>query len=216
MIHALMLLAVQGAGDCPSIRIQNWGSEHLTGSFFVATIEPEPSAPLSYRWSATKGDVRPNAANPRQVVVEVDLGELMKGDVQFELALDVGGLPAGCPHRASLQMTIPWFEPLPDRPLPLSCPAMRLETQSDKIGMIQHRLVLDPMPKGTLTYDWRVSTGTILQGQGTPVIAHKIDPLEFSDQILTYNLNVIVGGLPEGCPPAMITALEIGAPHHPR
>lgn len=121
MIEAMLMLAAAGMGECPAIRVYNWGTEHLTESYFVAELDPMPAGPLTYRWSADKGTLSAGAT-PDRASVRVDLAELTEGDVVYDLTVDIGGLPKECTHSATLRHVEPRFvvpERTPKRgPLP--------------------------------------------------------------------------------------------------
>ncbi len=206
MLQALLLLAGQGVGDCPAIRIEHTASEHLTYDYFRARIDPVPGAPLTYRWTSSGGQVRP-LDDASQVVVASDLAAISKADVVYDLALDVGGLPAACPHRASEHVVVSRFEPIPERDVRdfglahVTCPAIRIESVPGRVGRVEHRVTLDPMPKTPVTYDWRVSKGQIVAGQGTPVMTQDVPiSLGGDTRALDYDINIIIGGLPRVCP----------------
>lgn len=210
MIEAMLMMAAAagtgaGMGECPAIRIDTWGSEHLTESYFVARVDPMPAGPLTYRWSVDKGALHVGEA-AENASVRVDLGELAEGDVGYDLTVDIGGLPKGCAHRVTRRHVEPRFAGMPD-----PCPKAKLDFVADKIGIRHFTLTLDPMPAGPLRYDWGASEGVILSGQGTPAIVHKLSVAGSEGQIIDYNLTVKIGGLPEGCPPLIAWALQLSA-----
>jgi len=108
------LVRGEGGAICPKVEIAWYASEHLTGEYFVARIDPMPRTPVTYRWTVT-GAKLGDGPNSRYASVETDLGELFEHDVTFEIALDVGGLPKGCPHTSSQKATQPRFDRMPPK-----------------------------------------------------------------------------------------------------
>lgn len=95
---------------CPRIGIDGLGSEHLTGEYFVARLDPLPPTPVGYAWSVTGGGKLYPKGDPRFAEVETELTELEKHDVSFDLTVEVRGLPRGCANRATQHVKVPRFE----------------------------------------------------------------------------------------------------------
>lgn len=86
------------------------------------------------------------------------------------------------------------------------CPAINLSANSFSLTAGEPLTIKAEVKEGTnITYNWSVSTGTIMSGQGTSAITIKTDGL--GGMYLTATLEI--GGVPANCPSVSSTSVEI-------
>ena len=113
MIHALMLLAAQAAGDCPKFGLGVIG-EHMTGASLTVSFDPEPKGMLSYDWTIS-GTQIVGGQGTRSLSTEAALSDLISRDHVLTGSVTIGGLPADCPALYPFTIPMPRFDPPPDR-----------------------------------------------------------------------------------------------------
>ena len=155
------------------------GSAALVHLDAVAT-SPEKK-PISYRWTSDVGRIQGNGA-----AVTWDLTGVKPGYYKALLEIDTGSADNGCKAFASTVVLVDCPPPAPP-PCPtvsISCP------DKFEVGQL---LTFNSALSGSLgnvptVYNWTVSSGMIIEGQGTSSI--KVDTTGLAGQTLTANLSM--------------------------
>jgi hypothetical protein len=150
-----------------------------------------------YQWTVTHGRIVRGQATTQVEVVQ-DRSE----DGNLTVTLEVRGFPSGCQNTASESLaiapraTVKKVEP---SPAPQNCPTLEVTGPSGVTapGAIMPFAVIvsDPSLK-KLSFEWRVSAGTIVEGQGSRVLKVQA-PVHSGGMNVTAT--VTVNGLPTGC-----------------
>jgi hypothetical protein len=144
--------------------------------------------PISYRWTSDVGSIQGNGA-----VVTWDLSGVRPGYYKAFVEIDTGNGDQLCKAFASTAILVE-CPPLPPPPCPsvsITCPA------KFEVG---EQLTFTSALSGSLgniptVYNWTVSSGRIIEGQGTSSI--KVDTTGLAGQTLTANLSM--GGYTLDC-----------------
>jgi peptidoglycan hydrolase-like protein with peptidoglycan-binding domain len=165
----------------------------------MANAKSADGAPLRYRWQVNGGQIRGDGPNPTW-----DLTGLQPGTYRASIEVD-DGKDINCTAFSSVPIVV-----LDCPPPPPACPTINIscpesvkegETATFSTTMTGGRPALGM----TTSYDWNVSCGKILNGQGTPSI--NVDTTGCSGQTIQANVNVTGFGMP--CPATCSVAIPI-------
>jgi len=165
----------------------------------TANAKSPDGAPLRYRWQVTGGQIKGEGANPSW-----DLTGLQPGVYRASIEVD-DGRDINCVAFSSIPIVV-----LDCPPPPPACPTINISCpESVKEGeMATFSTTITgglPAPGVTQTYDWTVSCGKIMSGQGTPSIT--VDTTGCSGQTVQANVNLTGYGIP--CPANCAVAIPI-------
>ncbi len=166
--------------------------EGQTGASSVrlnATATSPSGSAISYKWTTTAGRIDGDGAT-----VNWDLSGVKPGLYRALLEINTGSGDAACEAFASTAVRVN----CPPAPLVLTCPSL-LITCPDRVEVDQPLTftsgVTGSFGSATPTYDWTVSAGSIIEGQGTPSI--KVDTKGLAGQTIRASLSM--GGLNLDC-----------------
>lgn len=184
---------------CPSIEVTGPSTISSPGDtieFRAGVTNYAHPEKLSYKWTVSLGDIVKGQGTS---TIRVKKPEDRAGS-NVTATVEISGLPAGCENRASET------EPIDDRSTtqalaPDKCPSSLWVVGPAGIALegepIQFTAgVKDYSTPEKLTYNWSVSSGTIVGGQGTSTI--KIEPPKAND-VLNITATVVISGLPDSC-----------------
>lgn len=165
----------------------------------VATARSADGAPLRYRWTTNGGKLRGEGANTSwdlagvkpgvyQAFVEVDDGRDLNCVAFSSVSIVVTDCPAPPPEIVCPNVTI-------------SCP----DAASENAPTTFTASISGGSPGITPSYNWTVSAGRIISGQGTPSIT--VDTTGLAGQTVRANLEV--GGYGMSCAASCATSIPI-------
>src|SRR4051812_18698184 len=165
----------------------------------MANAKSPDGATLRYRWQVNGGQIKGDGPNTTW-----DLTGLQPGTYRASIEVD-DGKDINCTAFSSVPIVV-----LDCPPPPPSCPTINItcpesvkegETATFSTTMTGGR----PAPGATMSYDWTVSCGKIMSGQGTPSI--NVDTTGCSGQTIQANVNHTGFGIP--CPANCSVAIPI-------
>lgn len=188
------------SSECPEISIigpARIAEPGQTGSYTAKIDMRGMRYSPEYVWTASHGRIV-KGQGTTQVEVIHDQPEIEN----LTVTLEVRGLPSGCQNTVSEALAIAptqTAKKIDPGPAPQNCPTLEVTGPSGVTvpGAIMPFAVVvsDPSLK-KLSFEWQVSGGTIVEGQGTRVIK-VIAPAERPRT--NVNATVTVNGLPNGC-----------------
>lgn len=166
----------------------------------VATARSVDGAPLRYRWTTNGGKLRGEGAN-----TSWDLAGVQPGVYQAFVEVD-DGRDLNCVAFSSISIVVTDCPPPPPPPpvcpnVTVSCPDGATENAPTTFTAT----LSGGSPGITPSYDWTVSAGRIISGQGTPSIT--VDTAGLAGQTIRANLEV--GGYGVSCPASCATSIPI-------
>jgi PKD-like domain len=157
--------------------------------------------PIRYRWSTPAGRIIGEGAN-----VVWDLAGVAPGYYKASLEIETGDSNSECQAFASTGVLInacPIVTPV--------CPEVSVVCPS-QVALDQPLTFTANVAGGNsttpLTYNWTVSAGTIIEGQGTPTI--KVDTTGLAGQTVRATLSM--GGLPMECADSCAVSIPLPPP----
>jgi hypothetical protein len=165
----------------------------------AANAKSPDGAPLRYRWQVNGGQVKGDGPNPTW-----DLSGLAPGVYRASIEVD-DGKDINCVAFSSIPIVVTECPPPPP-----ACPTINIVCpESVKEGeMATFSTTITggrPAPGMTTSYDWTVSCGKIMSGQGTPTIT--VDSTGCSGQTIQSSVNLTGFGIP--CPANCSVAIPI-------
>lgn len=165
----------------------------------VATARSVNGTPLRYRWTTNGGKLRGEGAN-----TSWDLAGVQPGVYQAFVEVD-DGRDLNCVAFSSVSIVVTECPPPPQEVVcpnvTVSCPDAASENAPTTFTATISGGSSGIMP----TYDWTVSAGRIISGQGTPSIT--VDTAGLAGQTIRTNLEV--GGYGMRCPASCATSIPI-------
>lgn len=174
----------------------------LTLVRLVSRVRSVYSAPLRYKWTASGGILTGKGANTTW-----DLTGAPPGVYQASVEVDDGRGEPDSVAVSAVSVTVMGCPP------PAVCPNVDVSCPDAASGNTPVRFtatIIGGSPGITPTYNWTVSAGKIISGQGTPSIA--VDAQGLVGQ--TIRANVDVGGFGTPCPSNCATAISSTAAIH--
>ena len=168
---------------------------HLT-----ANARSNDGAALRYRWTVNGGKLKGEGANPSW-----DLAGAAPGVYQAVAEVD-DGRDLNCVAFSSISVIVLDCPPPP--PPPPVCPTVSVscpEAGKENEPVTFTANLSGGTPNITPSYNWTISGGRILSGQGTPVIS--VDTTGLAGQTLRATLDV--GGFGTPCPASCAVAIPI-------
>ena len=168
----------------------------------VATARSADGATLRYKWTTNGGRLRGDGAN-----TSWDLAGVQPGVYQAFVEVD-DGRDLNCVAFSSVSIIVTDCPPPPPvcPNVTVSCP----DAASENAPAIFTATISGGTPGITPTYNWTVSAGRIISGQGTPNIT--VDTTGLAGQSIRANLDV--GGYGMRCPASCATSIPIiNKPH---
>jgi hypothetical protein len=167
----------------------------------TANARSSDGSPLHYRWTVNGGKLKGEGANPNW-----DLTGLQPGVYKANVEVD-DGRDLTCTAFSSTSIVVLDCPPPPPQPvcptINISCPESVKEGQS---AVFSTTITAGtPAPGTTPTYEWTVTAGKIISGQGTPSIT--VDTTGLSGQTIRANVNLTGYGVP--CPATCSVAIPI-------
>jgi len=165
----------------------------------AANAKSPDGSPLRYRWQVTGGQIKGNGPNPSW-----DLTGLAPGVYRASIEVD-DGKDINCVAFSSIPIVV-----LDCPPLPPACPTINITcpelVKEGEIATFSTTATGGrPAPGMTQSYDWNVSFGKIMSGQGTSSIT--VDTAGCSGQTIQANVNLTGYGIP--CPANCSVAVPI-------
>ena len=171
----------------------------------TATARSSDGARLRYRWTVNGGRLRGDGPNPYW-----DLSGAAPGSYQAVVEVD-DGRDLNCVAFSSVSVVVLDCPP-PPPPQPV-CPNVSVscpEAGTENAPVTFTAEVNGGTPGMTPTYNWTVSAGSILRGQGTPQIT--VDTTGLAGQTVRATLDV--GGFGMPCPASCAVVIPIvNKPH---
>lgn len=166
----------------------------------VATASSADGAPLRYRWTTNGGKLRGDGAN-----TSWDLAGVRPGVYQAFVEVD-DGRDLNCVAFSSISIVVTDCPPPPPQPpvcptVTVSCP----DAASENAPATFTATISGGTPGMTPNYNWTVSAGRIISGQGTTSIT--VDTTGLAGQTVRASLDV--GGFGTPCPASCGTAIPI-------
>jgi len=173
--------------------------EGATQVQLTANAKSPDGSPLRYRWQVNGGQIKGDGPTPTW-----DLTGLQPGTYRANIEVD-DGKDINCIAFSSIPIVV-----LDCPPPPPVCPTINISCpESVKEGeMATFSTAITggrPTPGSTPTYDWTVTCGKIMNGQGTNSIS--VDTTGCSGQTITANVNLTGYGVP--CPATCSVAVPI-------
>ena len=189
--------ALAQESPCPLITIRDKSGVALREGFIYTGVDKTLTADASglrpedkptFNWTISSGKITEGQGTPTaKVSTDLDWGY----EVTVTVTVEVGGVSAlgpQCEKRASVTLRIlEHFCPT----LSISCPAGGQYGQPLTVSAN----VAGGDPEAEVKYNWMVSAGTIIAGQGTPSIT--VDTTGLGGQSVTATVEV--GGFPTWC-----------------
>jgi hypothetical protein len=166
----------------------------------VATARSVNGAPLRYRWTTNGGRLRGDGAS-----TSWDLAGARPGVYQAFVEVD-DGRDLNCVAFSSVAIVVTDCPPPP--PPAIICPNVTVscpDAASENATTTFTATLSGGSPGITPTYNWTISAGRIISGQGTPSIT--VDTTGMAGQTLRANLDV--GGFNTPCPASCTTSIPI-------
>lgn len=164
----------------------------------VATARSVVGAPLRYRWTTNGGKLRGEGAN-----TSWDLAGVQPGVYQAFVEVDDGD--PNCVAFSSVSIVV---TPCPPPPPEIVCPNVTVscpDAGSENVPTTFTATISGGSPGITPSYNWTVSAGRIISGQGTPSIT--VDTAGLAGQTIRASLDV--GGFGTPCPASCATSIPI-------
>ena len=165
----------------------------------VATARSVDGTPLRYKWTTNGGKLRGEGAN-----TSWDLAGVQPGVYQVFVEVD-DGLDLNCVAFSSISIVVTDCPPEPKKifcpNVIVSCPDAASENAPTKFTAT----ISGGSPGITPSYNWTVSAGRIISGQGTPSIT--VDTTGLAGQSIRANLEV--GGYGMRCPSSCAIPIPI-------
>lgn len=157
--------------------------------------------PIRYRWSTNTGRIVGDGA-----AVVWDLAGVGPGYYKTYIEIETGSNEGTCQAFASTNVLVNPCPPL--RPV---CPNVSI-TCPTEVVLDQPIAFSSNVTGGNTTtppiYNWTVSAGTIIEGQGTPTI--RVDTTGLAGQTVTASLSM--GGFPENCSDSCAVQIPVPQP----
>jgi hypothetical protein len=166
----------------------------------VATASSPDGAPLRYKWTTSGGRLRGEGANTTW-----DLGGAQPGVYQAFVEVD-DGRDLNCVAFSSVSIVVTDCPPLP--PPPPVCPTVNVscpEAGTENAPVTFTANVSGGTPNITPGYNWTVTAGRIISGQGTPSIT--VDTAGLAGQTVRANVDITGFGMP--CPASCSVSIPI-------
>lgn len=165
----------------------------------VATASSVDGTPLRYRWTTNGGKLRGEGAN-----TSWDLAGVQPGIYQAFVEVD-DGRDLNCVAFSSVSIVVTDCPPPPPEivcpNVTVSCP----DAASENAPTTFTATLSGGSTNITPTYNWTISTGRIISGQGTPSIT--VDTNGLAGQTIRASLDV--GGFGTPCPASCATSIPI-------
>jgi hypothetical protein len=166
----------------------------------VATARSVDGAPLRYKWTTSGGRLRGDGANTNW-----DLAGVRPGVYQAFVEVD-DGRDLNCVAFSSVSIIVTDCPPPPPPPpvcpnVTVSCP----DGATENAPVTFSATISGGSPGITPSYNWTVSAGKIIRGQGTPNIT--VDTTGLAGQTVRANLDV--GGFGTPCPASCASSIPI-------
>jgi hypothetical protein len=165
----------------------------------VATARAADGTPLRYRWTTNGGKLRGDGATTNW-----DLAGVQPGVYQAFVEVD-DGRDLNCVAFSSVAIVVTECPPPPPQivcpNVTVSCP----DAASENAPTTFTATISGGSPGITPTYNWTISAGKIISGQGTPSIT--VDTTGMAGQTIRANLDV--GGYGMRCPASCATSVPI-------
>ena len=172
----------------------------------TANARSADGSPLRYRWTVTGGKLKGEGANPSW-----DLTGLGPGVYKANVEVD-DGRDLTCTAFSSTSIVVLDCPPPPPQPV---CPTVNIscpESVKEGENAIFSTTITGGTPAQRMTpsYEWTVTAGKIIGGQGTPSIT--VDTTGLSGQTIRANVNLTGYGVP--CPATCSVAIPtVNQPH---
>ena len=166
----------------------------------TATARANDGARLRYRWTVNGGRLRGDGPNPSW-----DLGGAAPGAYQAVVEVD-DGRDQNCVAFSSISVIVLECPP-PPRPQPV-CPTVSVscpEAGKEGAPVTFTAQVSGGTPGMTPSFNWTISAGRIISGQGTPSIT--VDTTGLAGQTVRATLDI--GGFGMPCPASCAVAIPI-------
>jgi hypothetical protein len=166
----------------------------------VATARSADGAPLRYKWTTNGGKLAGDGAN-----TSWDLAGVQPGAYQAFVEVD-DGRDLNCVAFSSVSIVVTACPPPP--PPEIVCPNVTVscpDAASENAPATFAATISGGSPGITPSYNWTVSAGRIISGQGTPNIT--VDTTGLAGQTIRANLEV--GGYGMRCPASCATSIPI-------
>jgi hypothetical protein len=176
------------------------GCEDAARVLLAATASSPEGKPLRYKWTTNGGKLSGSGAN-----TSWDLAGLQPGVYQAVVEVD-DGRSQDCVAFSSIAVVVTDCPPPPPPQafcptVTVSCPDAATET-----APVVFTATISGGSRGiTPTYNWTISAGRIISGQGTPSIT--VDTTGLGGQSIRANLDV--GGYGMRCPASCATSIPI-------
>jgi len=166
----------------------------------VATASSPDGAPLRYKWTTSGGRLRGEGANTTW-----DLGGAQPGVYQAFVEVD-DGRDLNCVAFSSVSIVVTDCPPPP--PPPPVCPTVNVscpEAGTENAPVTFTARFSGGTPNITPGYNWTVTAGRIISGQGTPSIT--VDTAGLAGQTVRANVDITGFGMP--CPASCSVSIPI-------
>lgn len=184
------------AADPVSVRACADESSHIA---LIATASSPVGGALRYKWTTNGGRLSGLGANTTW-----DLGGVNPGVYQAVVEVD-DGRELGCVAFSSVSIVVTDCPPPPPE---IVCPTVTVtcpERGTEDAPVTFTATLSGGTPSIAPTYNWTITAGRIISGQGTPSIT--VDTKGLGGQSIRANLDV--GGFNMRCPGSCATAIEI-------
>ena len=184
------------AADPVSVRACADESSHIA---LIAAASSPAGGPLRYKWTTNGGRLSGQGANTTW-----DLGGVNPGVYQAVVEVD-DGRELGCVAFSSVSIVVTDCPPPPPE---IVCPTVTVtcpERGTEDAPVTFTATLSGGTPSLTPTYNWTITAGRIINGQGTPSIT--VDTKGVGGQSIRANLDV--GGFNMRCPGSCAAAIEI-------
>jgi hypothetical protein len=165
----------------------------------VATARTVDGTPLRYRWTTNGGKLKGDGAN-----TSWDLAGVQPGAYQAFVEVD-DGRDLNCVAFSSVAIVVTECPPPPPQivcpNVTVSCP----EAASENAPVTFTATISGGSPGITPTYNWTISAGRIISGQGKPSIT--VDTTGLTGQTIRASLDV--GGFGMPCPANCMVSIPI-------
>src|SRR5882724_6614318 len=175
-------------------------NDELARVRLVATARSADGAPLRYRWTTSGGRLRGDGAN-----TSWDLAGARAGVYQASVEVD-DGRDLNCVAFSSVSIIVTDCPPPP--PPPPVCPTVNVscpEAANENAPVTFTANISGGSPNVTPGYNWTVTAGRIISGQGTPKIT--VDTSGLAGQ--TVRANVDITGFNMPCPASCSVSIPI-------
>ncbi len=173
-------------------------NDNKTISVATSASDPENDV-LTYNYTVSGGRIVGTGAN-----VQWDLSSAQAGTYTITTGVDDGCGICGKTDTKTIRV-----EACPDCYTPVECPACAGVSVSGPAGITNpgDNMTFTATASGATSYNWTVSRGTIVSGQGTPSITVSTSAAD-AGQNVTATVDVAFGDRPASCPSCPTTASE--------